>query len=96
MKCLDFEAEYVGETTQQIDARIYQHKIAKDGQHELTKSHIIEHTQRLRHKIDWQNYSVLARASNELLFKNQGDIINKKKRIPVMNNNETSVLLNLF
>ena len=37
----------------------------KDGQHGLAKSHITEHAQRLRHKIDWQNYSVLARASND-------------------------------
>ena len=59
------EAEYIGKTTQHIDARIYQHKMVKDGQHGLTKSHITEHAQKLRHKIDWQNYSILARASND-------------------------------
>ena len=40
VKCLICEAEYIGKTTQHIDARIYQHKIVKDGQHGLTKSHI--------------------------------------------------------
>ena len=37
VKCyLNFEAEYIGKTTQHIDARIYQHKIVKDGHHGLT------------------------------------------------------------
>ena len=79
MKCLDCEAEYVGETTQQIGARIYQNKIAKDGQHELTKSHIIEHTQRLRYKINWQNCSVLARASNDYYLKIKETLLIKNK-----------------
>ena len=69
MKCLDCEVEYIGKTTQHIDTRIYQHKTVKDGKHGLSKSHITEHTQRLRHKIDWQNYSVLARASNDYNLK---------------------------
>ena len=38
--------------------------MVKNSQHRLTESPIIEHAQRLRHQIDWQNYSVLARASN--------------------------------
>ena len=46
VKCLNCEAEYIGKTTQHIDARIYQHKIVKDGQHGLTKSHITEHAQK--------------------------------------------------
>ena len=58
MKCLDCETEYVMKTTRHIDAKIYQHKMVKDGQHGLTKSHITEHAQKIRHKIDWQNYSV--------------------------------------
>ena len=33
----------LGKTSQYIDARIYQHKMVKDGQHGLTKSHITEH-----------------------------------------------------
>ena len=37
---------------QHINERIYQHKIVKDGQQGLTKSHITELAQRLRHKID--------------------------------------------
>ena len=82
-------------TTQHIDARIYQHKIVKDGQHGLTKSHITERAQRLRHKIDWQNYSVLARASNDYYLKIKETLL-IKERIPIMNNNETSVILNLF
>ena len=69
VKCLDCEAEYVGKTTQHTDAKIYQHKMVKDGQHGLTKSHITEHAQKLRHTIDWQNYSVLARASNDYYLK---------------------------
>ena len=52
VKCLNCEAEYVGKTTQHIDVRIYQYKMVKDGQHGLTKSHITEHAQKLRHKID--------------------------------------------
>ena len=46
--------EYVGKTSQHIDARIYQHKkwYKMHGQHGLTKSHITEHAQRLRRKID--------------------------------------------
>ena len=58
---------------------------------------VTENSQRLRHKIDWQNNSVLlvARASNDYYLK-----INKtlliKERMPIMNNNETSVILNLF
>ena len=67
----------------------------KDGQRGLTKSHITEHAQRLRHKIDWQNYSVLARASNVYHLKiKETQFI--KERMPIMNNNETSVILNLF
>ena len=69
VKCFDCEAEFVGKITQHIDARIYQHKMVKDGQHGLTKLHITEHAQRLRHKIDRQNYSVLARASNNYYLK---------------------------
>ena len=95
VKCLNCEAEYIGKTTQHIDARIYQHKIVKDGQHGLTKSHITEHAQRLRHKIDWQNYSVLAKASNDYYLKIKETLL-IKERIPIMNNNETSVILNLF
>ena len=67
MKCLDCETEHVEKITQHIDARSYQHKMVKDGQHQLTKVHITEHAQRLRHEIDWQNYSVLARASNDYI-----------------------------
>ena len=95
MKCLNCEAEYIGKTIQLIDARIYQHKIVEDGQHGLTKSHITEHAQRLRHKIDWQNYSVLVRASNDYFLKIKETLL-IKKRMPIMNNNETSVILNLF
>ena len=95
VNCLNFEAEYIGKTTQYIDARIYQHKIVKDGQHGLTKSHITEHAQRLRHKIDWQNYSVLVRASNDYYLKIKETLL-IKERMPIMNNNETSVILNLF
>ena len=95
MKCLNCEAEYIGKTTQHIDARIYQHKIVKDGQHGLTKSHITEHAQRLRHTIDWQNYSLLARASNDYYLKIKETLL-IKERMPIMNNNKTSVILNLF
>ena len=77
VKCLNCETEYIGKTTQHIDARNYQHKIVKDGQHGLTKSHVTEHAQRLRHKIGRQNYSVLARASNDYYLKSR-DIINKR------------------
>ena len=85
----------VGKTTQHIDARIYQHKMVKDGQHGLTKSHIAEQAQGLRHKIDWQNYSVLARASNDYYPKIKETLF-IKERMPMMNNNETSIILNLF
>ena len=95
VKSLNCEAEYVGKTTQHIDARIYQHKIVKDDQHGLTESHITEHAQRLRHKIDWQNYSVLARASNDYYLKIKETLL-IKERMPIMNNNKTSVILNLF
>ena len=95
VKCLNCEAEYIGKTTQHIDVRIYQHKIVKDEQHGLTKLHITEHAQRLRHKIDWQNYLVLAKASNDYYLKIKETLL-IKERIPIMNNNETSVILNLF
>ena len=95
MKCLVYEAEYVGKTTQHIDARIYQHKMVTDGQHGLTKSHITEHAQRLRHKIDWQNFFGFARASNDYYLKIK-DTLLIKERMPIMINNETSVILNLF
>ena len=95
VKCLDYEAEYIGKTTQHIDARIYQCKIVKDDQHGLTKLHITEHAQRLRHKIDWQNYSVLIRASNDFYLKIKETLL-IKERMPIMNNNETSFILNLF
>ena len=95
VKCLDCEAEYIGQTTKHIDARIYQNKIVKDGQHGLTKSHITEHAQRLRHKIDWQNYSVFAKASNDYYLKIKETLL-IKERMPIMNNNETSIILNLF
>jgi hypothetical protein len=49
---LDCDVEYVGKTNQHIDARIYQHKIVKGGQHGLAKSHITEHSQKLGHQID--------------------------------------------
>ena len=62
--------------------------------HGLTKPHITEHAQRLRNKIDWQNYSVLARASNDYLKIKETLLI--IERMPIMNNNETSVILNLF
>ena len=67
----------------------------KDGQQWLTKSHITEHAQKLRHKIDWQNYSVLARASNDHYLKIKETLL-IKERMPIMNNNEISVILNLF
>ena len=43
--------------------------MVKDSQHGLTKSHITKHAQRLKHKIDWQNYSVLASPSNDYYLK---------------------------
>ena len=95
IKCLDCDAEYVGKTTQHIDARIYQHKIVKGGQHGLAKSHITEHSQRLGHQIDWQHYSILARASNDYYLKIKETLL-IKERTPLMNNNETSVVLQLF
>ena len=95
MKCLKCEAEYIGKTTQYIDGIIYQHKIVKDGQHGLTKSHITEHAQRLRYKIYWQNYLVLARASNEYYLKIKETLL-IKERMSIINNNETCVILNLF
>ena len=95
VKCLDCEAKYVEKTIQHIDARIYLYKMVKDGQHGLTKSHITEHAQRLRHKIDWQNYSVLARASNDYYLKIKETLL-IKERMPITNNNETSIILNLF
>ena len=95
MKCLNCEAEYIGKTTQHIDARIYQNKIVKDGQHRLTKSRITEHAQRLRYKIDWQNYSFLARASDDYYLKIKKTLL-IKERMPIMNNYKTSVILNLF
>ena len=64
--------------------------MVKDCQHGSTKSHITEHAQRLRHKIDWQNYSVLARASNDYYLKIKKTLL-RKERMPIMNNNETSV-----
>ena len=91
MKCLDCEAEYIEKTTQHINARIYQHKMEKDDQHGLTKSQITEHAQRLRYKIDWQNYSVLARASNDYHLKIKETLLIKEKML-IMNNNETSVI----
>ena len=84
MKYLEYEAEYVGKTTQHIDARIYQHRMVKDGQHGLTKSLITEHTQTLRHKIDLQNYLVLARASHEYYLKIKETLL-IKERMPIMN-----------
>ena len=48
-----------------------------------------------KNKIDWQNYSVLARASNDYYLKIKETLL-IKERIPIMNNNETSVILNLF
>ena len=68
--------------------------MVKDDQHGLTKSHVTEHAQRLRRKIDWQNYLVLARASNDYLKINETLLI--KERMPIMNNNKTFVMLNLF
>ena len=67
----------------------------KDGPHGLIKSHITEHAQRLRHKTDWQNYSVLARVSNYYYLKIKETLL-IKERMSIMNNNETSVILNLF
>ena len=95
MKCLDFEAEYIGKATQHIDVRIYEHKIVKDRQHELTKSHNTELAQRLRHKTDWQNYSILARASYDYYLKIKETLL-IKERMPIMNNNETSVIIICF
>ena len=69
--------------------------IVKDGQHGLTKSHITEHAQRLRHKIDWQNYLILATASNDYYLKIKETLL-IKERIPIINNDATSVILNLF
>ena len=95
MKCLKCEAEYIGKTTQYIDGRIYQHKIVKDGQHGLTKSHITEHAQRLRYNIYWQNYLVLARAPNDYYLKIKETLL-IKERMSIININETCVILNLF
>ena len=67
----------------------------KDAQRGLTKSHITEHAQRMRHKIDWQNYSVLARASSDYYLKIKETLL-IKERMLIINNNETSVVLNLF
>ena len=69
VKCVNSEAEYVAKTTQHMDAKIYRHKMVKDGQHELTKSLITEHEHRLGHKIDWQNYTVFTKASSDYFLK---------------------------
>ena len=66
-------------TTQNFDARIYQHKMVKDGQDGLTKSHVTEYAQRLRHKTDWQNYSVLARARSDCYLKIKETVLIKER-----------------
>ena len=69
--------------------------MVKDGQHGLTKSHITEHAKRLRHKTDGRNYLVLARVSNDYYLQIKETLL-IKERMPIMNNNETSGILNLF
>ena len=69
--------------------------MVKDNQHGLTKSYFAEHAQRLIHKIGWQNYSVLARGSNDYHLKIKETLL-IKERMPIMNNNEISVIPNLF
>ena len=95
IKCKDCDAEYVGKTTQHIETRLYQHKMIKGSLHGQTQSHIMEHAFDYMHNIDWNNFSVLARASNDFQLKIKESLL-IKQRNPTMNNNETSVELNLF
>ena len=95
MKFLDCEAEYVGKTTQHIKERIYQQKMLKGDQHRLNKSNITKHALKLRRKINWQNYSVLARASNDYYLKIK-EVLLIKERMQIINNNEGEQKINNY
>ena len=67
----------------------------KDGRHGLTESYSTENVPKLGHKIYWKYYSVLVRASSNYYLKIKEALL-IKERMPVMNNNETWVILYIF
>jgi hypothetical protein len=59
VKCMDCDDDYIGKTTQILNERIHEHTSNKD-------SHIYQHIQSEKHRMDFANIEILDRASSDL------------------------------
>ena len=63
-KCSDCNADYIGKTSRQIMRRFEEHKSGKktDDNHD---SSCHEHEKTYKHKIDYDNFKILAKATTD-------------------------------
>jgi hypothetical protein len=94
VSCKDCNAQYIGKTIRHIEVRLNEHK-KSNGLQSQSKSHIAEHARITGHCIDYEDFRVLGQAnSDKILLIKESLYIAKHK--PTLNNNQTSVPLNLF
>jgi len=92
--CKDCNAQYIGKTIRHIEVRLNEHK-KSTGLQSQSKSHIAEHARLTGHCINYEDFKVLGQAnSDKILLIKESLYISKLK--PTLNNNLTSVPLNLF
>ena len=82
---MDCDDDYIGKTTQILNERIHEHKTNKD-------SHIYQHMQSEKHRIDFANIKFLDRASSDLKFQYKERLYFRKIN-PSLNRQMNSELL---
>jgi hypothetical protein len=94
VQCASCNARYVGKTIRHIGVRLNEHK-KSIGLPRQSQSHIARHTQTTGHAANYEDFKILARASTDYKLRIKESLIIKQYS-PELNNNETSVQLNLF
>jgi hypothetical protein len=94
VKCMSCNARYVGKTIRHIEVRLNEHK-KSIGLPLQPQSYIARHVVNTGHTVDYENFKILATASTDYKLRVKESII-IKEFAPELNNNETSVQLNLY
>jgi len=94
VKCAECNARYIGKTIRHIETRLNEHK-KSSGLLSQSKSHIAEHASITGHHIDYDGFKVLGRANTDYVLTLKESLLIKKFS-PSLNQNQTSVPLNLF
>jgi len=94
VQCLSCNARYVGKTIRHIEVRLNEHK-KSIGLPPQSQSYIARHVLSTGHTVDYENFKILARAPTDYKLRIKESLI-IKEHSPELNNNETSVQLNLY